>query len=61
MARKHSFTTKGGKPDPYRAANLLLRDLLNGKKVRLSFLPPGATVEDAEQAADRADPQVSEV
>ncbi|RHZ42531.1 hypothetical protein DYB26_009384, partial [Aphanomyces astaci] len=54
------FHSKGGKLDVFRAANLLLRDTLNGKKVILSFPPPlegTATVvgEGDEEHADKAE------
>jgi ribosome biogenesis GTPase A len=39
-AEQRGFHVKGGKLDVYRAANLILRDTLNGKKVVLSFPPP---------------------
>ncbi|CAI5727494.1 unnamed protein product [Hyaloperonospora brassicae] len=39
-AQLRGFRMKGGKLDVHRAANLLLRDTLNGKKVVLSFPPP---------------------
>ncbi|RHY89579.1 hypothetical protein DYB35_007909 [Aphanomyces astaci] len=54
------FHSKGGKLDVFRAANLLLRDTLNGKKVILSFPPPlegAATVvgKGDEEHADKAE------
>ncbi|KAG2761903.1 hypothetical protein PC129_g5137 [Phytophthora cactorum] len=42
-AQLRGFRVKGGKLDVHRAANTLLRDTLNGKKVVLSFPPPIAT------------------
>ncbi|CAK4067878.1 unnamed protein product [Aphanomyces euteiches] len=39
-ANLRGFHVKGGKLDVFRAANTLLRDTLNGKKVVLSFPPP---------------------
>uniref|UniRef100_A0AAV1THL7 Guanine nucleotide-binding protein-like 1 n=1 Tax=Peronospora matthiolae TaxID=2874970 RepID=A0AAV1THL7_9STRA len=42
-AQLRSFRMKGGKLDVHRAANFLLRDTLNGKKVVLSFPPPADT------------------
>ncbi|KAL3664110.1 hypothetical protein V7S43_010994 [Phytophthora oleae] len=39
-AQLRGFRVKGGKLDVHRAANMLLRDALNGKKVVLSFPPP---------------------
>ncbi|KAG7396263.1 hypothetical protein PHYBOEH_002581 [Phytophthora boehmeriae] len=39
-AKLRGFRVKGGKLDVHRAANALLRDTLNGKKVVLSFPPP---------------------
>ncbi|OQR93704.1 hypothetical protein THRCLA_08378 [Thraustotheca clavata] len=39
-AAQRGFHVKGGKLDVFRAANLLLRDTLNGTKVILSFPPP---------------------
>jgi ribosome biogenesis GTPase A len=39
-AQLRGFRVKGGKLDVHRAANLLLRDTLTGKKVVLSFPPP---------------------
>ncbi|OQR97217.1 hypothetical protein ACHHYP_12356 [Achlya hypogyna] len=42
-AAQRGFHVKGGKLDVFRAANMLLRDTLNGKKVILSFPPPVAT------------------
>ncbi|CAI5723702.1 hypothetical protein KXD40_000700 [Peronospora effusa] len=39
-AQLRGFRIKGGKFDVHRAANTLLRDTLNGKKVVLSFPPP---------------------
>ncbi|KDO30629.1 hypothetical protein SPRG_04529 [Saprolegnia parasitica CBS 223.65] len=39
-AQQRGFHVKGGKLDVFRAANMLLRDTLNGKKVILSFPPP---------------------
>ncbi|ETP44579.1 hypothetical protein F442_08854 [Phytophthora nicotianae P10297] len=42
-AQLRGFRVKGGKLDVHRAANTLLRDTLNGKKVVLSFPPPAAT------------------
>ncbi|GMF44819.1 unnamed protein product [Phytophthora fragariaefolia] len=39
-AQLRGFRVKGGKLDVHRAANTLLRDTLNGKKVVLSFPPP---------------------
>ncbi|KAI9998344.1 hypothetical protein PInf_002726 [Phytophthora infestans] len=42
-AQLRGFRVKGGKMDVHRAANTLLRDTLNGKKVVLSFPPPAAT------------------
>ncbi|KAG1693914.1 hypothetical protein DVH05_022836 [Phytophthora capsici] len=41
-AQLRGFRVKGGKLDVHRAANTLLRDALNGKKVVLSFPPPVA-------------------
>ncbi|KAL4138076.1 hypothetical protein PRIC2_001585 [Phytophthora ramorum] len=43
-AQLRGFRVKGGKLDVHRAANMLLRDTLTGKKVVLSFPPPLATV-----------------
>ncbi|KAE8878014.1 hypothetical protein PF005_g3520 [Phytophthora fragariae] len=43
FAQLRGFRMKGGKLDVNRAANLLLRDTLNGKKVVLSFPPPADT------------------
>ncbi|EGZ25150.1 hypothetical protein PHYSODRAFT_483697 [Phytophthora sojae] len=43
FAQLRGFRMKGGKLDVNRAANMLLRDTLNGKKVVLSFPPPAAT------------------
>merc|ERR1712136_675656 len=41
-ARKRGFFRRGGRPDPFRAANRLLRDALNGfNGVVLAFAPPG--------------------
>jgi hypothetical protein len=37
---QRGFHVKGGKFDVHRAANLMLRDTLNGKKAVLSFPPP---------------------
>ncbi|GMF25321.1 unnamed protein product [Phytophthora lilii] len=42
-AQLRGFRVKGGKLDVHRAANTLLRDTLNGKKVVLSFPPPADT------------------
>lgn len=39
-AMQRGFHMKGGKFDVHRAANLILRDTLNGKKAVLSFPPP---------------------
>lgn len=39
-AHLRGFRVKGGKFDVHRAANTILRDTLNGKKVVLSFPPP---------------------
>ncbi|CAH0480628.1 unnamed protein product [Peronospora belbahrii] len=39
-AQLRGFRMKGGKLDVHRAANTLLRDTLNGRKVVLSFPPP---------------------
>lgn len=39
-AMQRGFHVKGGKFDVHRAANLMLRDTLNGKKAVLSFPPP---------------------
>ncbi|KAG7386454.1 hypothetical protein PHYPSEUDO_000283 [Phytophthora pseudosyringae] len=41
-AQLRGFRVKGGKLDVHRAANVLLRDTLTGKKVVLSFPPPTA-------------------
>ncbi|TDH73221.1 hypothetical protein CCR75_002318 [Bremia lactucae] len=40
FAQLRGFRVKGGKFDVHRAANLLLRQTLNGNKVVLSFPPP---------------------
>lgn len=39
-AKQRGFHMRGGKFDIHRAANLMLRDTLNGKKAVLSFPPP---------------------
>lgn len=39
-AMQRGFHVRGGKFDVHRAANVLLRDTLNGKKAVLSFPPP---------------------
>jgi ribosome biogenesis GTPase A len=38
--QKGFFTAKGSRPDTYRAANLILRNALDGK-ILLSWKPPG--------------------
>lgn len=43
-AKLRGFHVKGGKYDVHRAANQLLRDTLNGKRVVLSFPPPPVVV-----------------
>ncbi|TMW58023.1 hypothetical protein Poli38472_013497 [Pythium oligandrum] len=43
-AKQRGFHIKGGRLDLHRAANLILRDTLNGQKVVLSFPPPALTV-----------------
>ncbi|RLN20444.1 hypothetical protein BBJ28_00023961 [Nothophytophthora sp. Chile5] len=53
-ATLRGFRMKGGKLDVHRAANTLLRDTLNGKKVVLSF-PPPAAASTAERIAEAPD------
>eukprot|EP00931_Biecheleriopsis_adriatica_P011769 TRINITY_DN11284_c0_g1_i1.p1 TRINITY_DN11284_c0_g1~~TRINITY_DN11284_c0_g1_i1.p1 ORF type:complete len:516 (+),score=126.99 TRINITY_DN11284_c0_g1_i1:67-1614(+) len=51
-AMKRGFRKKGGRSDPYRAANLLLRNALNGfEGLSLCFAPPGATSSSVRAAA----------
>jgi ribosome biogenesis GTPase A len=39
-AKQRGYHIRGGKFDLHRAANVILRNTLNGKKVVLSFPPP---------------------
>ncbi|CEG50412.1 mmr1 hsr1 gtp binding protein [Plasmopara halstedii] len=45
-AQLRGFRVKGGKFDVHRAANLILRDTLNGRKVVLSFPRPAVTSQE---------------
>ncbi|KAF0701424.1 Aste57867_8126 [Aphanomyces stellatus] len=61
-AAQRGFHVKGGKLDVFRAANMLLRDTLNGKKVVLSFPPPSAVpaaVGDDEDETTASDPTLA--
>ena len=50
LADKTHLTTRGGRPDVARAANIILRDALLGHPVCLAFRPPAAAEEAAAAA-----------